>query len=794
MLPSYAAMSSPNPRKRPAPGASPVVPLPLQQMPQQFTPGPADQVFRWNNPPDAAAAPLNSFGMISTQAPFPQPIPAPSTALARRPPSRALVTTNQFNGTTDTWASFSDDAAYPLGHNVPPMDEHDNIERLEEMAQRAKREAQAKRKQIPPFVQKLSSFLDESRNTDLIRWSDKGDSFIVLDEDEFAKTLIPELFKHNNYASFVRQLNMYGFHKRVGLSDNSMKASERKNKSPSEYYNPYFRRGHPNLLWLINKPKSGGKGNKPNKTTPKAEGEADSEEDAGGEDPYAGQNYSSAQVGRGSSGAGEVGPLHKKDLVAVKSQLDRLQQQQVAISSLLQKIRAEHTTLFQQALTFQNQHERHENSINAILNFLANVFRKSLEEQGGTQSVQDLLASIIPNAQVHNQNQMPQANVVDLGGFVNHQVHNNTSMGTPKRQQRLLPPIPQQGVAKVHSLASSASPAPVHPQYQAQQMGSVTELFDTTPGDSPSSTFMKNKLQNNPQEGMMKLIQDTNAVSASGGVDLPDMATKTHVNALSNDQRNKMLSIMAGNLPSTNGSSPAPSPTVPAVPTPTATMPPVSTIPTVPVTTAAAPPTPVVPNHAAPNALSPALGSMPPPPPFPSYSHEELDALQRLQEEQASQIDRLTSLLGPLSPSGRIPGIDEHGNPNSAAGYFDSTDIEQYLNDNAFSDPAYEFSGLPGANGTGDGASDFNFNLDDGFDLTNPTHTGATPTPNGGTATTAGTSNTGGLSVPGGGFDSGRIFEHNSPVNTPSPSAATEEISKNDLESPERDPKRRRKG
>lgn len=36
------------------------------------------------------------------------------------------------------------------------MDEHDSIERLEEMAQRAKREAQAKRKQIPPFVQKLS--------------------------------------------------------------------------------------------------------------------------------------------------------------------------------------------------------------------------------------------------------------------------------------------------------------------------------------------------------------------------------------------------------------------------------------------------------------------------------------------------------------------------------------------------------------------------------------------------------------------------------------------------------------
>lgn len=158
MLPSYA-MSSPNPRKRPAPGTSPIaVPLPLQQQmqPQGFPVTPADQVFRWNNGPDAAATPLNSFGMISTQAPYPQAIPAPSNALARRQPSRALVPTTQFNGTADTWASFSDDAAYPLGHNTPPMDEHDNIERLEEMAQRAKREAQAKRKQIPPFVQKLS--------------------------------------------------------------------------------------------------------------------------------------------------------------------------------------------------------------------------------------------------------------------------------------------------------------------------------------------------------------------------------------------------------------------------------------------------------------------------------------------------------------------------------------------------------------------------------------------------------------------------------------------------------------
>ncbi|KAK2071946.1 hypothetical protein P8C59_006329 [Phyllachora maydis] len=286
--------------------------------------------------------------------------------------------------------------------------ESDSIEHLEELAQKAKREAQAKRKQIPPFVQKLSSFLDESRNTDLIRWSDKGDSFVVLDEDEFAKTLIPELFKHNNYASFVRQLNMYGFHKRVGLSDNSMKASERKNKSPSEYYNPYFRRGHPNLLWLINKPK-GGNGKKKGKKEEGVEGDSEAE-DAVVDDSLQVPSYVSAPVGGGRPLANEVGPPQRKDLAQVKNEVDRLQQQQLAISDMLNKLRRDHIALSQQAVQFQNQHNRHEQSINAILTFLANVFRKSLEEQGGTQTVQDLLANVIPGPQMHVNRDHPAPN------------------------------------------------------------------------------------------------------------------------------------------------------------------------------------------------------------------------------------------------------------------------------------------------------------------------------------------------------------------------------------------------
>ncbi|KAI1751210.1 hypothetical protein F4782DRAFT_199295 [Xylaria castorea] len=744
----YRSMPTSNPRKRAAPGSLPTP----QQMPQPYsTP---EQILRWNgnnagNFADNVSNSINPYGMMSSnQAQFSQGAPTASNALARRGGNNALVTsTRTFSPQpNDPWSGFTDDNMLSNQTNGS-LDEHDNIELLEEKAQRAKREAQTKRKQIPPFVQKLNSFLEDGKNTELIRWSDKGDSFIVLDEDEFAKTLIPELFKHNNYASFVRQLNMYGFHKKVGLSDNSMKASERKNKSPSEYYNPYFRRGHPNLLWLINKPKSGNtkKGGKKRGD----DGEVDSDDDVTPVDDTIAQPFSQAAAPNRALPAPEAGPLQKKELALVRDQMAALQQRQKQISDAITRLRQEHNQLFQQAMMFQNMHNRHENSINAILNFLANVFRKSLEEQGGTQNVNDLLASIIPNVQ------MPptaQGSVVDLDDWVQQQMpSNSTKVGTPKRAQRLLPPIPNNQPV---SHATTPQP-PSYPSFSSQgsKTGHVTELYDTPVESAGTPSYLKQELESNPQEGMLKFIQDANSNAGKTGntpIDLSNVAANTAAN-MTNDQRNRMLSIMSGGQ-----SSAIPTPT-PSASSPTATPPVVSNPSTFGIPTSSHP-------NANPSAsLSPTMPSgIPASIQRMSQTEEELEQLNRLQKEQTQKLEDLSSLLGPLSPSGRIPGLDEP--PDYFGG--EELDINQYLDPNAF---------------TADGSSnDFNFDTPAFNDNTSlDWHPEMTDF--------AG-------STSGHGVEPGRIVETNTPSHkSPSPSG-TEEIAREDLEdSPSRAAKRQRR-
>ncbi|KAI0064513.1 hypothetical protein BV25DRAFT_1914227 [Artomyces pyxidatus] len=75
---------------------------------------------------------------------------------------------------------------------------------------------------MPPtsdFVKKLYKMLEDASFQHVVSWGPHGDCFVVKDMNEFTKSILPRMFKHSNFASFVRQLNKYDFHKVKNTDD-----------------------------------------------------------------------------------------------------------------------------------------------------------------------------------------------------------------------------------------------------------------------------------------------------------------------------------------------------------------------------------------------------------------------------------------------------------------------------------------------------------------------------------------------------------------------------------------------
>ncbi|KAI7874205.1 hypothetical protein K492DRAFT_43984 [Lichtheimia hyalospora FSU 10163] len=89
------------------------------------------------------------------------------------------------------------------------------------------------------FVSKLYNMVEDSEIQHLISWSGNGELFRVYNPTTFSRNVLPQYFKHNNWQSFVRQLNMYGFNK-----VNDMIHSNLKNENQTwEFRHPHFRQG-----------------------------------------------------------------------------------------------------------------------------------------------------------------------------------------------------------------------------------------------------------------------------------------------------------------------------------------------------------------------------------------------------------------------------------------------------------------------------------------------------------------------------------------------------------------------
>ncbi|KAF8800521.1 hypothetical protein BYT27DRAFT_7227447 [Phlegmacium glaucopus] len=236
------------------------------------------------------------------------------------------------------------------------------------------------RQVVPAFLQKLYEMVNDPNNAELIRWSDAGDSFFVLDHERFAHEVLGRWFKHRNFSSFVRQLNMYGFHKIPHLQQGVLKSD-----TETEFWNfahANFHRGQPDLLCLIQRKKQ--------MPQPGDEGSIDLPGAIafGGALPASG-----AAVGTIANGAGgTAGPQNSNatlssgqilDIHSIANGITAIKRHQTTISSELSELKRSNQLLWQDALTARARQQKQQDTINRIVKFLAGVFGQHVNP-GGT--------------------------------------------------------------------------------------------------------------------------------------------------------------------------------------------------------------------------------------------------------------------------------------------------------------------------------------------------------------------------------------------------------------------------
>ncbi|KAJ1981563.1 Heat shock transcription factor [Dimargaris xerosporica] len=213
----------------------------------------------------------------------------------------------------------------------------------------AKAVATSKNLSLPAFLNKLYSMLNDPQTDDLIQWAADGQSFFVNRPEDFAKEVLPSFFKHGNFSSFVRQLNMYGFHKIPHIQQGSLHADAE--TSRWEFSNPNFQRDRPDLLALVSR-KRNRDGDERDNDTP--------------------------------------------DLQQLLQDIAAIRKHQLAITTDLKSLQESYRVLWQEAMTAESRHKEHQGIIDSVLRFLAMLFANQKRKSQLTPRKRQLLIEDVP--------------------------------------------------------------------------------------------------------------------------------------------------------------------------------------------------------------------------------------------------------------------------------------------------------------------------------------------------------------------------------------------------------------
>ncbi|OWB70053.1 hypothetical protein B5S33_g5610 [[Candida] boidinii] len=191
----------------------------------------------------------------------------------------------------------------------------------------------------PAFIMKLWSMVNDHGNAKYISWLPSGDAFQVNDRESFMKFVLPKYFKHNNFASFVRQLNMYGWHKVQDVNSGSLIS----NDEIWQFQHPFFVKDREDLLDNIVR-------NKPTKD------KDDENEDI--------------------------------DLNSLFNELENMKSKQRLITEDLLRVRQDNEMLWKENFLARERHKAQSETLEKILRFLASLYggnsAKFLENEGVT--------------------------------------------------------------------------------------------------------------------------------------------------------------------------------------------------------------------------------------------------------------------------------------------------------------------------------------------------------------------------------------------------------------------------
>lgn len=216
----------------------------------------------------------------------------------------------------------------PLSDSVLPHVNFDGASHDSQYPQKKKKDPPGP-KTRPAFVMKIWSMVNDDTNNDYIRWEDDGKTFQVYHREEFMKNILPKYFKHNNFASFVRQLNMYGWHKVQDIGSGTLK-DEKSGDESWKFENPYFQKDREDLLDNIVRNKS-------------------------------------------MSQDHEVMD-NRMNVKLVLNELELIKLNQLAITEDLRRIRSDNKTLWHENLVTRERHQKQTQTLDKILKFLATVY------------------------------------------------------------------------------------------------------------------------------------------------------------------------------------------------------------------------------------------------------------------------------------------------------------------------------------------------------------------------------------------------------------------------------------